>query len=132
MSWEKEWGKILFNREGINDFLLFAKNNNIDLDNNKNITLTKNTVYWISEGENAVTEDHKLKNNKIFWNWVTQVYVFKEEEICVINLIDQKLKKAPIKNQEVKISTLLFNSENSEELKYSTIDLYENNTYLFS
>ena len=135
MSWEKEWGKLLLNEEGMNEFLVFLKKNNIQIKNNKisnNLTIEDSTIHWSSEGDNSVEIDHEKRTNKLFWTWITNEYIFKENEICVINLIDEKLKKSPLKNQEVNISTLIFNSDRSEELKYLTVDLYEDNSYLFS
>jgi hypothetical protein len=135
MFWEKEWGKILFTNEGILEFNNFLKQNDIEINNgkiNKNITLIDNTVHWLSEGDNAVTEDHEQHFNNLFWKWISNTYLFKKNEICIVNLIDQTLNQCPKEDQEIKISTILFTHDKSEELRYTTLHLYKENSYLFS
>jgi len=135
MSYQKEWGKLILTEKGMLDFFDFLSKNKISLINNKvnkNISVDSNKVFWLSEGDNSVTLDHEIEDNKLFWTWITQEYVFKETEVFIINLIDQTLEKEPIQPEEVRISTIIFNSQNSEEIRYITIDLYTDNSYIIS
>jgi hypothetical protein len=135
-NWQKEWGEITLSKKGFKEIVsYFRKTLNVKIDIksniiviNKNICLNKkkSNMTWIAEGYSSVDDAHNDIINSSFWTWIHNEYIWKKNEVGTINLIEEKLKEKPEKNnpQKLKMSKILIKHNKCEELIFTTDDLH--------